>query len=116
MKRIAVSAAAVLFCASAWADPVTSAYDEAFASARVALKLHKDCEVSLEREDMNPCQSAKNAYTLYKQKADIFLASVKPEDLFLHVTHKQMEDLTLVNNQLGQSMDYISAYLEAKKK
>lgn len=116
MKRIAVFVAAAVFCASAFADPVVAAYDEALASGRVALKMHKDCEKSIERDDMKPCKQARGAFDLFKQKSKTFLASVAPQDLFLHVTQDQMDDLKLVNKQIGQSMDYITAYIDAKGK
>jgi hypothetical protein len=116
MKKIYVITAGAFFCSAAIAaDPVTTAYDEAFASARVTLDLQKECEASVKKNDIGPCKTALKAYENFRAKAKKFTASVDSKDLFNHVTPQQMENLTAMNQKIGESMDYVNQYLEASK-
>lgn len=115
MKRIVACAVAVFFCASAMADAVSAAYDEAFASARVALDMQKECELSVKKNDLAPCKNASKAYENFRTKAQQFTSSVDPKDLFNHVTPQQMDSLTAMNQKISESMDYVAEYLEVSK-
>ncbi|MNH08496.1 hypothetical protein D3C81_344750 [compost metagenome] len=116
MKKLSTIILTFALCSSAFADVVQDAYQEAYASAQSTLALHKQCEDSIKREDMEPCREAQSSYNEFKAKSGAFLASVKPEELFQHVTPKQMSDITSLNNQIGESMDSITSYLSKRKK
>lgn len=116
MKKLFAIILTSALCTSAFADAVQDAYQDAYASAQNTLTLHKMCEDSIKREDMAPCRDAQKSYDEFKAKSGAFLASVKPEELFQHVTPKQMSDITSLNNQIGESMDNITSYLSKRKK
>ena len=114
IKKLLITAA-ILFSAECMADDVRNAYDQAFASGRVSLDMQKECQESAKKNDLEPCISARSAYENFQTKSRAFMASVDPKDLFNHVTPKQMDDLTLLNQKIGESMDYVSEYLDVKK-
>lgn len=111
MRKCATLLIAMSICGTAFADDVRDAYQEVYASAVSTLDLHRKCEYSLRRNEMKPCTDAQKAYEDFKEKSTAFLSSVKPEDLFQHVTPDEMNQLTSLNNQIGESMDNVSAYL-----
>lgn len=113
MKKIA-AASLCLFASMAQADPVVEAYDSAFAAGRVALSMQKQCEASIQKNDLGPCEKAKKAHAVYRTKSKQFIDSVKPADLFMHVTPRQMDDITALNKEIGASLDYVNAYMDAQ--
>ncbi|MGO0683501.1 hypothetical protein [Pseudomonas fulva] len=114
MRRFAAFVMAASICCAAVADEARDAYQEAYTSAQGALAIQLECEQSVKKGDMAPCKKAEKAYDEFKAKSSKFLASVKPEDLFQHVTPEEMSGLTQANTQIGESMDRTTAYLRKK--
>lgn len=113
MKKIAV-ATLCLVASIAHADPVVDAYDAAFAAGRVALDMQKKCEIAVQKSDLAPCEKAKKAQAIYQKRSKEFIASVKPTELFDHVTPKQMDDINKINQEISASLDYVNAYMDTQ--
>jgi hypothetical protein len=114
MKKAGVAGILFLYASYAVADPVVDAYDSAYASGRVALSMQKACEASVQKGDFKPCEKAKKAYAIYQERSMNFLASVKPAELFQHVTPQQMDVLVDLNKEIGRSLDYVDAYFDVR--
>lgn len=115
MRSFVAFVMASSICCAAIADEAREAYQQAYTSAQGALALQLKCEESVRQGDMAPCEKAEKAYDEFKAKSSKFLASVKPEELFQHVTPEEMSGLTQANTQIGESMDRTTAYLSRKK-
>lgn len=115
MRKLITFAVLAVLASAATADPVVDAYDKALAAGKVALADQKRCEEQIQKGKQEACKESSKSYQLYRARAKQFTTSVEPHDLLNHVTPQQMDQITLITNQIGASMDYVSAYLDSKK-